>query len=81
MSAEWVIAVMQIVSTISIVGFVVTQLAMQKRLIQGSQAKQHALIMALSFIKMVRLHMKFDGPADEDPVRLLVEQMEKAIKL
>jgi hypothetical protein len=81
MTAQWVTAILQLVQTVAIIGFVASQLAFQARLIRRSQMQTFALISALSFIKIVRSHTMFNGPADEDPIRQLIEQLEKAIKL
>ena len=70
----------QMALAISVVVFILAQRQLMRYLIQRNTYKDVALTQALMFLKSMRLHMEFQGPADGDPIRLLNEQLEKAIR-
>jgi len=73
--------VVQILTTITLVTFLVAQMRLQRFLYDKVRIKDFALVQAVNLLRQMRASIIFQGPADEDPLRQAIEQLEEALKL
>jgi len=73
--------VVQILTTITLVTFLVAQMRLQRYLYDKVRIKDFALGQAVNLLRQMRSSLIFKGPPDDDPLRQAIEQLEEALKL